>query len=198
MQEKEKALEAIRNLIAYYTSDFQVRNGYTGKQQLVYLTPPQAEIALRYEVPIGVRASHYTVMGTTPGKPFRYVTISDLQNLERMLAFDSMEPNASIHADLPRRVQQKLREFILQIMEIECPECLPVQKPVAPLLGAQGDIYNLLCIANRTLRGAGQQEQAEQMWRLVMNSGSYFSALAIIGEYVDFGEALPQPSANNK
>ena len=42
MQEKEKALEAIRNLIAYYTSDFQVGNGYTGKQQLVYLTPPQA------------------------------------------------------------------------------------------------------------------------------------------------------------
>ena len=80
MQEKEKALEAIRNLIAYYTSDFQVGNGYTGKQQLVYLTPPQAEIALRYGVPIGVRASHYTVMGTTPGKPFRYVTISDLQN----------------------------------------------------------------------------------------------------------------------
>ena len=69
MQEKEKALEAIRNLIAYYTSDFQVGNGYTGKQQLVYLTQPQAEIALRYGVPIGVRDSHYAVMGTTPGKP---------------------------------------------------------------------------------------------------------------------------------
>lgn len=103
-QEKETALEAIRNLISYYTCDFQEGNGYTGKQQLVYLTQPQAEVALRYGVPIGIRDSHYVVMRTTPGKPFRYVTISDLQNLERWLAFDSMEPLASIHADLPRRV----------------------------------------------------------------------------------------------
>ena len=189
MQEKEKALEAIRNLIAYYTSDFQVRNGYTGKQQLVYLTPPQAEIALRYEVPIGVRASHYTVMGTTPGKPFRYVTISDLQNLKRWLAFDSMEPLASIHADLPRRVQQKLREFILQIMEIECPEKLPPQKPAAPILGLHGDIFNLLCITNRTLRQAGQMEQAEAMWRRVLDNGDNFKALSIMEEYVEFDEA---------
>ncbi len=124
-QEKEKALEAIRSLIAYYISDFQKGRGYTGKQQLIYLTPPQAEIALRYGVPIGIRASRYTIMGTTPGKPFRYVTISNLQELERWLAFDSMEPLASIHADLPRRVQQKLREFILQIMEIECVRFVP-------------------------------------------------------------------------
>ena len=167
MQEKGKALEAIRNLIAYYTSDFQVGNGYTGKQQLVYLTPPQAEIALRY------------------------VTISDLENLKRWLAFDSMEPLASIHADLPRRVQQKLREFILQIMEIECPEKLPPQKPAAPILGLHGDIFNLLCITNRTLRQAGQMEQAEEMWRRVLESGDSYKAISIMGEYVEFDEAYP-------
>lgn len=195
MREKEKALEAIRNLIAYYTSDFQVGNGYTGKQQLVYLTQPQAEIALRYGVPIGVRDSHYTVIGTTPGKPFRYVTVSDLQNLKRMLAFDSMEPNASIHADLPRRVQQKLREFILQIMEIECQEKLPPQKPAAPILGLHGDIFNLLCITNRTLRQAGQMEQAEEMWRRVLESGDSYKAISIMGEYVEFDEAYPSTAA---
>ena len=54
-QEKEKALEAIRNLIAYYTSDFHAGCGYTGKQQLIYLTKPQSEVALRYGIPIGVR-----------------------------------------------------------------------------------------------------------------------------------------------
>ncbi len=195
MQEKEKALGAIRNLIAYYTSDFQVGNGYTGKQQLVYLTPPQAEIALRYGVPIGVRASHYTVMGTTPGKPFRYVTISDLQNLERWLAFDSMEPLASIHAELPRQVQQKLREFILQIVEIEHPEQIPPQKPAAPILGLRGDIFNLLCITNRTLRQAGQMEQAEEMWRRVLESGDSYKAISIMGEYVEFDEAYPSTAA---
>ena len=195
MQEKEKALEAIRNLIAYYTSDFQVGNGYTGKQQLVYLTPPQAEIALRYGVPICVRASHYTVMGTTPGKPFRYVTISVLQNLKRWLTFDSTKPLESIHADLPRRAQQKLREFILQIMEIECPEKLPPQKPAAPILGLHGDIFNLLCITNRTLRQAEQIGQAAEMWRRVLESGDSYRAISIMGEYVEFDKAYPSTAA---
>lgn len=194
-QEKEKALEAIRNLIAYYISDFQEGSGYTSKQQLIYLTPPQAEIALRYGVPIGVRSSAYTLMGTTPGKPFRYVTIKDAQMLEKWLALSSTEPLASIHADLPKGVQQKMREYILQIMEIECPEQLPPQKPLAPLLGAQGNIYNLLCITNRTLRQAGQQERAEEMWRRVLDSNSEFKALAIMGEYVEFEEAYPSAAA---
>lgn len=194
-QEKEKALEAIRNLISYYTCNFQEGDGYTGKQQLVYLTQPQAEIALQYGIPIGIRDSNYAVMGTTPRKPFRYVTISDLQNLERWLAFDSMEPLASIHADLPRRVQQKLREFILQIMEIECPEKLPPQKPAAPILGLHGDIFNLLCITNRTLRQAGQMEQAEEMWRRVLESGDSYKAISIMGEYVEFDEAYPSTAA---
>jgi hypothetical protein len=188
-QEKKLALEAIRNLIAYYTSDFHVGSGYTGKQQLIYLTRPQAEIALRYGIPIGVRDKHCTLMGTTPGKPFRYVTIKDIQTLEKWLAFSSMEPLASIHADLPKGIQQKMREYILQIMEFECPEQLPPQKPVAPILGAYGNIFNLLCITNRALRQAGQLEQAEEMWRRVLDSGDNFKALAIMGEYVEFDEA---------
>ena len=188
-QEKGKALEAIRNLIAYYISDFHEGSGYTSKQQLIYLTPPQAEIALRYGVPIGVRGNDYTLMGTTPGKPFRYVTIKDTQMLEKWLALSSMEPLATIHADLPKGIQQKMREYILQIMEFECPEQLPPHKPIAPMLGARGDVYNLLCIANRTLRRAGQQEQAEELWRRVLDSGDYYKAVSIRGEYVEFDEA---------
>ena len=65
-QEKEKALEAIRNLIAYYISDFHAGCGYTGKQQLIYLTQPQSEIALRYGIPIGVRDKHGMCMGAVP------------------------------------------------------------------------------------------------------------------------------------
>ena len=194
-QEQEKVLESVRNLIAYYTSDFHEGSGYTSKQQLIYLTPPQAEIALRYGVPIGVRGNDYTLMGTTPGKPFRYVTIKDTQMLEKWLALSSMEPLATIHADLPKGIQQKMREYILQIMEFECPEQLPPQKPLAPLLGAQGNIYNLLCITNRTLRQAGQQARAEEMWQRVLDSGSEFKALAIMGEYVEFEEAYPSAAA---
>ena len=188
-QEKGKALEAVRNLIAYYTSDFKAGCGYTGRQQLIYLTPPQAEIALRYGVPIGVRDSRHTVMGATPGKPFRYVTITNAQKLEQWLSFESMDSLATIHADLPKQVQQKMREFILQIMEIECPERLPPPTPVGPILGTRGDIFNMMCITNRTLRQAGQIEQAEAMWQRVLDSGDSFKALKIMGEYVEFDEA---------
>ena len=57
------------------------------------------------------------------------------------------------------------------------------------MLGARGDVYNLLCITNRTLRHAGQQEQAEEMWRRVLDSGDYYKAVSIMGEYVEFDEA---------
>ena len=187
--EKEKALGAIRSLIAYYISDFHEGSGYTGKQQLIYLTQPQAKIALRYGIPIGVRDKHRTLIGTMPGKPFRYITIKDVKKLEKWLGFESTESLATIHADLPRGIQKKMREYILQIMEIECPECLPQPKPAAPLLGAYGNTFNLLCIANRALRQAGQIEQAEEMWRRVLDSGDSFKAISIMGEYVEFDEA---------
>lgn len=187
--EKEKALEAIRSLIAYYISDFHEGNGYTGKQQLIYLTQPQAEIALRYGIPIGVRDKHLTLMGTMSGKTFRYITIKDVKKLEKWLGFESTESLATIHADLPRGIQKKMREYILQVMEIECPECLPPPKPVAPILGAYGNTFNLLCIVNRALRQAGQMEQAEAMWRRVLDNGDNFKALSIMEEYVEFDEA---------
>lgn len=188
-QEKEKALEAIRNLIAYYVSDFHAGCGYIGKQQLIYLTKPQSEIALRYGIPIGVRDRHCTLMGTTPGKLFRYITIKDEGALKKWLGFDSTEPLAAIHADLPRGIQKKMREFILQIMELECPECLPLPKPATPILGAYGNTFNLLCIANRALRQAGQMERAEEMWRRVLDNGDNFKSLSIMEEYVEFDEA---------
>lgn len=181
-----------------YLTIYTKGNGYTVNEQLVYLTMPQAQIALRDKLPLGIRCICPTGIGSPLRKPYRYITVTDIEQMTQWLSFPDMDNLPSIHAEFPQHIQQRMRDYILQIMEIECLECLPVQKPVAPLLGAQGDIYNLLCIANRTLRGAGQQEQAEQMWRIVMSSGSYFSALTIIGEYVNFGEALPQPSANRQ
>ena len=138
-QEQEKALEAIRNLIVYYTSDFKEGCGYTGKQ-LISLTRPQAEIALRYGIPIGVRDARFLLNENLPEKPYRYFTIPNVQMLDQKLTEQFMIPLATIHTDLPRRVQQIMREYILQIMEIECPESLPPPKPVAPLLGAEGNV----------------------------------------------------------
>jgi len=193
-QEKEKALESIRNLIAYFTAGFKEGCGYTGRQQLIYLTRSQAEIALRYGVPIGVRDTRYSITSGQSGKPYQYVTITDMQMLDKQLAASSTEALASIHADLPKGVQQKLRQYILQITEIEYLEQQPPEKPAAPILGMEGDTFKLLCIANRALRQAGQQEQSEEMWRRALDSGNCFKALAIMGEYVEFEETyLPRP-----
>jgi len=188
--EQEKALEAIRNLIAYYTSDFKEGCGYTGKQ-LISLTRLQAEIALRYGIPIGVRETRFSLNENLPQKPYRYFTIPNVRMLDQKLAEHFIAPLATIHTDLPRRVQQIMWEYILQIMEIEYPESLPPPKPVAPLLGAEGNVYNLLCITRRTLQSSGQQEQAEEMWQRALESRDNFKAISIMGEYVEFGEAYP-------
>lgn len=189
-QKKEDALEAIRNLIVYFTSDFKEGRGYTS-DRLISLTRLQAEIALRYGIPIGVRDARFLLNENLPEKPYRYYTIQNVQMLDQELAEQFIIPLATIHTNLPRRVQQIMRDYILQIMEIECPEHLPSPKPVAPLLGEEG----MMCIANRTLRNAGQQEQAEEMWQRVLESRNHYKAISIMGEYVEFGEAhLSRPA----
>lgn len=65
---------------------------------------------------------------------------------------------------------------------IETPEAL-ADKPDCPLIGADGNIFNLLGIASRTLREHGLKEQAKEMSDRVFVSGSYGEALCIIGEY---------------
>lgn len=58
------------------------------------------------------------------------------------------------------------------------------QKPDCPLIGADGNIFNLMGIAAKTLRQNGMQEEATEMCSRIRESGSYHSALGIIGEYV--------------
>lgn len=58
-------------------------------------------------------------------------------------------------------------------------------KPDCPLIGENGNIFNLVGIAARTLKWNGLSEQASEMTEKVFNSGSYGEALGIIGEYVN-------------
>ncbi len=62
-------------------------------------------------------------------------------------------------------------------------------KPRCPLIGANGNIYNLLGMASRTLRENGMREQAQEMQSRVTASGSYSEALNILGEYVEICSA---------
>lgn len=63
------------------------------------------------------------------------------------------------------------------------------QKPDCPLIGEDGNIFNLMGIASRTLRDHGMGEQAKEMSERIRASGSYDEALNVIGEYVNITSA---------
>ena len=58
-------------------------------------------------------------------------------------------------------------------------------KPDCPLIGENGNIYNLVGIASRTLKRNGLSDEASEMREKVFGSGSYEEALGMIGEYVN-------------
>ena len=60
-----------------------------------------------------------------------------------------------------------------------------IQRPDCALIGEDGNIFNLVGIASRTLKEAGQPDQANEMAQQVFASGSYEEALGILGEYVN-------------
>jgi hypothetical protein len=59
------------------------------------------------------------------------------------------------------------------------------QKPEAPRIGADGNIFSVLGIASRTLKHVGLRDEAAAMSERVMSSESYDEALGIIMEYVE-------------
>ena len=59
------------------------------------------------------------------------------------------------------------------------------KKPDCPLIGQDGNIFNLLGIASQTLKDHDMADEASEMRNRVMGSGSYDEALSIIGEYVN-------------
>ena len=58
-------------------------------------------------------------------------------------------------------------------------------KPDCRLIGEDGNIFNLMGLAARTLRHNGLAEQATEMTGRIHECGSYDEALCIIGEYVN-------------
>lgn len=59
------------------------------------------------------------------------------------------------------------------------------KKPDCKLIGEDGNIFNLIGIASRTLRQNGMADEAVEMRDRIRESGSYDEALCIIGEYVN-------------
>ena len=61
--------------------------------------------------------------------------------------------------------------------------------PTAPLIGANGNIFNLGGIASDVLREAGLADQVPKMQKRITQCSSYEEALGVISDYVIFGEA---------
>lgn len=59
------------------------------------------------------------------------------------------------------------------------------KKPDCKLIGEDGNIFNLMGIASRTLCQNGMADEAVEMRDRICSSGSYGEALCIIGEYVN-------------
>ena len=59
------------------------------------------------------------------------------------------------------------------------------KRPMCPIIGADGNIFNLLGIASRTLKKNGMADEAAEMYDRVTSSGSYNEALCIITEYIE-------------
>ena len=62
-------------------------------------------------------------------------------------------------------------------------------KPDCPLIGTDGNIFNLIGIASQTLREHHMEEQAAEMFHRITQCQSYDSALSIIGDYVNITSA---------
>ena len=53
------------------------------------------------------------------------------------------------------------------------------------LTGQDGNIFNLIGIASKAMKNAGQKDEAKEMANAVMNTGSYDEALQKIMEFVN-------------
>lgn len=58
-------------------------------------------------------------------------------------------------------------------------------KPDAPMIGSDGNIYNQVAIASKALKENGQRNKAKEMSNKVFRAESYDEALSIIQQYVN-------------
>ena len=73
-------------------------------------------------------------------------------------------------------------DYEVKKVDLKKPE---VTKPRCKLIGEDGNIFNLIGIAARSLRRVGLEDKVTEMSQRVMQSQSYTEALSIIMEYVE-------------
>jgi hypothetical protein len=69
--------------------------------------------------------------------------------------------------------------------KFEIVEKTKIKKPKAPIIGADGNVFNLIAICSRELKKAGYSKQATEMTNRVIKAKSYDDALAIMFDYIE-------------
>lgn len=87
---------------------------------------------------------------------------------------------------VPNRLGGFIHESSAKEMDASVLEAVRREKPDCQLIGQDGNIFNLIGIAARTLRQNGMGTEAQEMTRRISSqAGNYYEALGIIGEYVN-------------
>lgn len=58
-------------------------------------------------------------------------------------------------------------------------------KPIAKVIGEDGNVFNLIAICSKALKKEGLYEEAKKMQSECFNAGSYEEALQIMGNYCE-------------
>lgn len=96
---------------------------------------------------------------------------SELGKAYEKLAMES----ATVMKYCNHEMQQQMKQDIIE----------PIKKPQAPLIGANGNVFNLMGIVSGVLKEDGYPEKADEMFNRVTHSESYDEALNIMMEYVE-------------
>ena len=59
------------------------------------------------------------------------------------------------------------------------------KKPIAKVIGEDGNVFNLIGICSRALKRAGQNDKATELFKKVTSCGSYDEALCIMSDYCE-------------
>lgn len=110
-------------------------------------------------------------------------TLEDFGHRFREICNDENAFRELVFKGIPEGVEREAREA----EEYEkARQNEPVKKkPDCPLIGQDGNIFNLMGIASRTLKNHGMYEEASEMLEKVTSSKSYYEALGVIGDYVN-------------
>jgi hypothetical protein len=60
-----------------------------------------------------------------------------------------------------------------------------IEKPIAEVIGKDGNVFIILGICTAALKKANQKENAEELTKKVFNAKSYDEALSIMNDYCD-------------